>query len=207
MQKKNMLTKVGLTMLGVVIGAGIMMNDQAYTAIKGVFSDGGTKNMIGFNPAYGFVGSASLASFDIETALMMVQQQRTQLLDQQLRTQVDEVQKRNELISELNLLLNQVTAARITPNADNSHSLNEAIRTALLEKGIPLQMKSAYSKADLDIVIEKLKSLIDANNNFQQMDMLRLQSMSNKRNEAFDVMTNFIKKMHESRSSIIGNMR
>jgi len=39
------------------------------------------------------------------------------------------------------------------------------------------------------------------------MDMLRLQSLSNKRNEAFDVMTNFIKKMQDSRSSIIGNMR
>ncbi|WJH32173.1 hypothetical protein N6H13_15585 [Paenibacillus sp. CC-CFT742] len=40
-----------------------------------------------------------------------------------------------------------------------------------------------------------------------QMEMLRLQSLSNKRNEAFDVMTNFIKKMQDSRSSIIGNMR
>jgi len=37
--------------------------------------------------------------------------------------------------------------------------------------------------------------------------MLRLQSLSNKRNESFDVMTNFVKKMQDSRSSIIGNMR
>ena len=37
--------------------------------------------------------------------------------------------------------------------------------------------------------------------------MLRLQSLTGKRNEAFDVMTNFLKKMQESRSSIIGNMR
>ena len=35
----------------------------------------------------------------------------------------------------------------------------------------------------------------------------RLQSLSNKRNEAFETMTNFIKKMQDSRSSIIGNMR
>ncbi|WZB66630.1 hypothetical protein WJ971_00595 [Achromobacter xylosoxidans] len=49
--------------------------------------------------------------------------------------------------------------------------------------------------------------MIDSAGNSQQMDMLRLQSMTNKRNEAFDVMTNFVKKMQESRSSIIGNMR
>ncbi len=55
--------------------------------------------------------------------------------------------------------------------------------------------------------IENLKTGIDTLSNSQQMEMLRLQSLSNKRNEAFDVMTNFIKKMQDSRSSIIGNMR
>ena len=43
--------------------------------------------------------------------------------------------------------------------------------------------------------------------NSQQMDTLRLQSLSNKRNEAFDTMTNFIKKMQDNRSSAISNMR
>jgi hypothetical protein len=39
------------------------------------------------------------------------------------------------------------------------------------------------------------------------MDMLRLQSLNNKRNEAFDLMSNFVKKMQDSRSSILSNMR
>lgn len=52
-----------------------------------------------------------------------------------------------------------------------------------------------------------IKQQIDTLSNSQQMDMLRLQSLSNKRNEAFDLMTNFIKKMQESRSSVISNMR
>lgn len=37
--------------------------------------------------------------------------------------------------------------------------------------------------------------------------MMALQSLSNKRNESFDVMTNFIKKMQDGRSSILSNMR
>lgn len=54
---------------------------------------------------------------------------------------------------------------------------------------------------------QDIKRQIDILSNSQQMDMLRLQAMSNKRNEAFDVMSEFIKKMQDSRSSIIGNMR
>jgi len=63
--------------------------------------------------------------------------------------------------------------------------------------------KIAAAKAE----IENLKTGIDSLSNSQQMDMLRLQSLSNKRNEAFDIMTNFMKKMQDNRSSIISNMR
>ncbi|QKV51396.1 hypothetical protein [Comamonas antarctica] len=61
--------------------------------------------------------------------------------------------------------------------------------------------------ATLKVDMENLKTGIDSLSNAQQMDMLRLQSLSNKRNEAFDVMTNFMKKMQDNRSGIIGNMR
>ncbi len=63
------------------------------------------------------------------------------------------------------------------------------------------------TKGQVDGAIQQLKSQIDSASNSQQMDMLRLQSLSNKRNEAFETMTNFIKKMQDSRNSIIGNMR
>ncbi|MGN7416115.1 hypothetical protein [Paenibacillus sp. SAF-068] len=113
----------------------------------------------------------NISGMDIETALMMVQSERTKLLDAQLQTQIQEVQNRNQQVAELNS-----------------------------------QLQIAQQNGD-EAAIQKLKGQIDAANNSQQMDMLRLQSMSNKRNEAFDVMTNFIKKMQDSRSSIIGNMR
>ena len=55
--------------------------------------------------------------------------------------------------------------------------------------------------------MDDLKRQVDGISNAQQMEMLRLQSLTNKNNEAFEVMTNFVKKMQDSRSSIIGNMR
>ncbi|SCZ07875.1 hypothetical protein SAMN05720606_12012 [Paenibacillus polysaccharolyticus] len=113
----------------------------------------------------------NISSMDIETALMMVQQERTRLLDAQLQTQIQEVQNRNQQIADLNA-----------------------------------ELQVAQQNGD-QAAVQTLKGQIDALSNSQQMDMLRLQSMSNKRNEAFDLMTNFIKKMQDSRSSIIGNMR
>lgn len=112
-----------------------------------------------------------LSSMDLETALMHVQTQRTQLLDTQLKEQLQAVQARNDEVARL----------------------HEQIRLA----------QEANDKA----LEESLNRAMDVLHNTQQMDMLRLQSLSNKRNEAFDLMTNFIKKMQESRSSIIGNMR
>lgn len=68
-------------------------------------------------------------------------------------------------------------------------------------------MQGATTKGEIDSAINKVKGMIDAAGNTQQIDMLRLQSLTNKRNEAFDIMTNFVKKMQDSRSSILGNMR
>ena len=63
------------------------------------------------------------------------------------------------------------------------------------------------TKGEMDSAITELKSQVDSMGSTQQMDMLRLQSLSNKRNEAFDLMTNFMKKFADKRDAIIGNMR
>lgn len=115
--------------------------------------------------------SIDIRSMDLETAMMAVQQQRAQLLEQQLKDQIQAVQDRN---AQLAILNSQLAAAQASGDTATA---------------------------------ETRKAQIDALSNSQQMDMLRLQSLSNKRNEAFDVMTNFIKKMQDSRSSIIANMR
>ena len=69
--------------------------------------------------------------------------------------------------------------------------------------GVPdPQAAAVRTRADAEAYIKGQQSQIDALGNSQQMDMLRLQSLSGKRNEAFDIMTNFMKKMADSRSGI-----
>ncbi len=63
------------------------------------------------------------------------------------------------------------------------------------------------TKGEIDVAINKIKGMMDTNNSSNQMDMLRLQQLTSKRNESFELMTNFVKKMADSRQSIISNMR
>ncbi|WP_420848727.1 hypothetical protein [Paenibacillus antarcticus] len=156
------------------------------------------------------LGQLNLQSMDIETALMAVQSERTRLLEDQLKSQIAAVEDRNSQISKLNNALSQLNKVQATlpadANSDTKLNLSSETIQAIQNVGIEVP-NTVLSKAETNTMITKLKSMIDSQSNSQQMDMLRLQSLSNKRNEAFDVMTNFVKKMQESRSSIIGNIR
>ncbi|WP_136608671.1 hypothetical protein [Paenibacillus dokdonensis] len=197
MNRRIILTTAASLVIGVVAGTGIMMNDQAYQSVKQAVG-GGTSNS---------VGQIDISSMDIETALMAVQEQRTSLLEQQLNQQMTEVQNRNSQIASVNDLLSSVNDVRSQDNATGQYDLPSDINSKLSEQGLGDGSKTSYTKDELDKMSQDLKGKIDSLSNSQQMDMLRLQSMSNKRNEAFDTMTNFVKKMQDSRNSIIGNMR
>ena len=142
---------------------------------------------------------------------MTVQSNRANLLEAQLKDQMASVQAKNEQVARLNSLL--VAANKISAKLPAGAKAADALPGGAEKADFDARAKAAgYSfasatKGDLDAAIQNIKSSIDAASNSQQMDMLRLQSLSNKRNEAFETMTNFIKKMQESRSSIIGNMR
>ncbi|MGG3153127.1 hypothetical protein ABER99_24780 [Paenibacillus glucanolyticus] len=192
------VTTAASLLVGVVAGTGIMMNDQAYQSVKQAVGGSATNNSI---------GQIDITSMDIETALMAVQQQRTQLLDTQLNNQIQDVQKRNEEIAKKNDTMAEINGALAGESVNGQYLIPDDLAAKLAAEGIADASKKEYTAEELIQATEKLKGSIDNLSNSQQMDMLQLQSMTNKRNEAFDVMSNFIKKMEDSRSSIIGNMR
>ena len=115
---------------------------------------------------------------DLESMLMAVQVNRANELDEQIKSQMRAVQARNASITALNTQLG-------------------ALKSAKLNTTDPATI------AKLDAQIQDIKTQIDSASNTQQMDMLRLQSLSQKRNEAFELMSNFAKKLADSRSEII----
>ena len=66
-------------------------------------------------------------------------------------------------------------------------------------------INGSTTKGEIDAAITKVKGLIDAESNNQQMDMLRLQSLNNKKNESIEILTNTQKKSSDSNSGIIRN--
>ncbi|GAB2734953.1 type III secretion system needle tip complex Bsp22 [Melaminivora jejuensis] len=171
--------------------------------------------MSAINPtAIAGMSSIDVQSMDLETLMMMVQSNRAQLLEDQLKSQISSVQAKNDNISKLNELLGALNSAaakfKSDAKAGDTIAIPADIKTTAASAGITLP--SGFSgdkvtKGNLDSFVQQTKSMIDSQSNSQQMDMLRLQSLSNKRNEAFETMTNFIKKMQDSRNSIISNMR
>ncbi|WP_199707313.1 hypothetical protein [Teichococcus wenyumeiae] len=168
------------------------------------------------------VNQMNLQNMDLETALMTVQSERVRLLDSQLQAQIEGVQARNDAVAHANGELGQLNAVASKFGSDASAHTSIALETKVsvgdrestvgeilkgLSRGEDILKDGRVEKGEIDAAIVSTKGHIHSLSNSQQMDMLRLQSLSNKRNEAFDVMTNFVKKMQESRASIIGNMR
>ncbi|WP_197018574.1 MULTISPECIES: hypothetical protein [Microbacterium] len=152
------------------------------------------------------LNSINVAALDLEQALLAVQTSRSSLLEDQLSAQLQSVQQRNGQIAPLNTALTAVRAYLASPSATTLATAISATKTAGVSHAF-LTAAAETQPREATALAELLKQQIYTLSNAQQMDMLRLQSLSNKRNEAFDVMTNFVKKMQDSRTSIIGNMR
>ena len=174
------------------------------------------------NNVQGMGGSAASLNMgsDIESTLIAVQQNRANLLDEQFRGDLKNVQAKNAQIVALNTQLNVLKLAKLNPTDPKTIAMRDALilatpnptdpqTIAMLDalKLAKLNPTDPQTIAKLDVQINKLRTQIDALSSTQQMDMLRLQSLSNKRNEAFDIMTNFMKKSADSRQGIIQNMR
>lgn len=63
------------------------------------------------------------------------------------------------------------------------------------------------NKDEWDVAIQGLKNFTDKLNSNSQMDMIRLQSLMNKRDQAFEMMTNVLQKTSKLNGDIISNMR
>ena len=174
------------------------------------------------------VTAAQLQSMDIETALMTVQADRANNLEKSIKDQMETVRQRNANIAGMNQLMATLRGLRSSSGTDPQKWVllgkNQAEGRAMHDKIVAagLTMPTGGDTVDesrednyifdarqktIDVWIEELKGKADAESSSQQMDMLRLQSLTNKRNEAFELMTNFIKKISDSKSGVISNLR
>lgn len=181
--------------------------------------------------ATGSVQYSGFQDMDLESMVVMVQMTRVGILEQQLSAQINTVQAKNEQAAKLNTLLGLLNkgAAMFGGDAnagteigstdgwkdDRSYfakNVNDAIKNAGIGdaglSGTPGgELTNTTTKGQLDGLIQQVKATLDSSTNSQQMDMLRVQSLNNRRSEAFEMCTNCMKKWDSTKASVLANCR
>jgi chaperonin cofactor prefoldin len=167
---------------------------------------------------------------DLEAFMMSVSAGRANNLEAQMAGQIDSIKQRQTEIKELNQLLAEIQALRPSGNdpeawADlgTTPAESEAMVSRLEKAGVTIVRDGSdgefggvnkpgtgnYDAKQVwfDKWVNEIKGSLDNLNSTSQMDMIRLQSLSNKRNQAFEMLTNQIQKFAKTNDGIIGNMR
>ena len=67
-------------------------------------------------------------------------------------------------------------------------------------------MLTTTKGSELQPAIDSLNNMITSLSNQQQIDMVNLQGLSNKRDECYSIMTDWVKKIDDNRASIVRNI-
>jgi hypothetical protein len=120
-----------------------------------------------------------LGNGDIEGATIALQTSRVRVLDDQLKGRIASLQQRNADIAALNTKL-----------ADAQKDL-----------------AGDKDSADKQKKVADFKNQIDKLNSESQLDMIGIQQLVNKRNEAFDLLSNLLNKFQKTFDNIVSNIR
>jgi hypothetical protein len=159
---------------------------------------------------------------DLGALMMTLQLERTKELDKTIADQMKQIKDRNAQIKALNEFLGAVRkfkgdgsdddmASTVTINGQNK-TLWRGDDSWAKEFGISwtdinggADRKTRDGQWDLNI--ENIKGKIDGLNSDSQLDMIRLQSLIDKRNQAFEMASNTLQKDQKTRDAIVGNFR
>lgn len=175
------------------------------------------------------VTNTDLSRKDIETMMMEIQMNRVDLLESQLTEQVNSIQSKmnqiknySQLIKVAQTELDRLRDGKKIENEEHKEMIGTLLlfikgvvgEEVLLESENKKELEPKYKKEleSLDVetlekCISHIKTKVDLMSNSQQMDMIRLQSLQNKRNEAIEIMTNSIQKTQRIQDLINENIR
>ncbi len=97
-----------------------------------------------------------------------------------------------------------------TGELEKETAISEEMKTFFMENGIDINDADGdgnLTANEWDIIIDRMKGFQDSLNSTSQMDMIRLQQINNKRNQAYEIMTNTTNKESKTLDDIISNLR
>lgn len=159
----------------------------------------------------------------LSTLMFSVMSERSEILDKNIRTQIQQTQYNNERLKELNTAMSAVNAMGESGGnlgSSTMQALNTSANPPVVEsmsvqaflnmRGVTTPNSDGdnnYSKEEIGIVVSNIKNSIDSLTSTSQLDMTQLQSNMTKYNQVFDSLSNMLSKLAQSLQTIIGNLR
>lgn len=146
--------------------------------------------------------------YDSETLMMTLQMERADAMESQLVDQANKIKERNTLLAEAQKILTEARSVR-PAKEDGTAKMTEKISEFYKQQGIKIVGAAGtdLNQSQWDQNIGLIKGFIDQLNSAAQQDMIKLQELTGKRDQASEMMTEMMDKHAKTRDSIIGNPR
>ena len=149
---------------------------------------------------------------DFQDVLIAIAERRATSVEKEVTPLSTKIQARNKVLEDLGNVLADLTKlqAQFSSDAkgsDRSGTLQQTSKDILIAVFGTLDWSDLkMTKYEVEEWLQKVKSKIDALNNEAQKDMTRLESLVNRRDEAFSTASDLMGKIGDTRSNAIRNM-
>lgn len=157
------------------------------------------------------VNTANFSNMNLDTIMMMVNMDRANMLDAQVRSQAASIKANNDILVQANSIYAQMKQAESMvaqdkkPSADMIKAIDEFCDAQGIKQAAG-DLKD-HSRQDWDINLTYMKSFIDNRTSTSQLEMIQLQSIMNKFNQTTEGLSNWLSKDSQSKNTIVGNLR
>lgn len=153
----------------------------------------------------------------LDMLVMMLEMETVSLLDQQIATRLEEIDRRNKLVAKVNEGMAHAKRARTDAkgkDGDNAKQRNSEWDSFVAGLRDDPELRSLADKlhsgniteAQWEENITHLENWISGQNNISQQSMLKLQTLMTNRGHAFNLATNTLSKVSETKRNILSKM-
>lgn len=149
---------------------------------------------------------------DFQDLMIAISQNRATAVEGEVKPLSTKITNRNKTLEDLGNVLADLT--KLQAQFDNDSKGDT--RKGSLQRSSQIILENVFgtlnfsrldmTKAEVEEWLQKVKSKIDALNNEAQKDMTRLESLVNRRDEAFSTASDLMSKIGDTRSNAIRNM-
>jgi len=149
---------------------------------------------------------------DLQDVAMMVAEHRATSVEGEVAPLATRIQNRNKTLEDLGNVLADLTKLQSqfpsdAKGSDRKGSLQQSSFVILQQVFGTLDFSLLnMTKYEVEEWLQKVKSKIDALNNEGQKDMTRLQSLVDRRDEAYSAASDLMSKVSDTRANLIRNM-